>query len=300
MKKNKDAIVILLVIFIILGFAWGPMRSGKLQLGNAPTSTPVQSIPGYPDYPSNNNYPTTPVPTPTTPTIPGQSVYYGKVTISSVINPNYNDSSQQYITLYSNLGVTEKLNITGWTLRSERVGNWAKIGQASLLPFPQVRNYQDIILSQGDMVYIAKGFSPVGISYRSNKCTGYFVGNNNLYPYIRKSCPLPRDEKLPLFSSDPEQDRECIALIESLPACTIPDNYLNLNRLSKTLPSSCKTYLQTRVSYNSCVATHANDQDFVGKEWYVFLSTIGPLWAETRDKITLYDNDDLIVSTISY
>jgi hypothetical protein len=173
-----------------------------------------------------------------------------------------------------------------------------RIGGASVLPKPFVQNNKDVVLSQGDIIYIIKGFSPIGISFRSNKCTGYFGENRNFYPYINRQCPLVKDEKLPRFSSNLDREDECLDIIEHISACTTPFAHTNINNLPDTVTNSCKDYLQTKVNYNTCVDLHYGDTDFPGKEWYLYLNIFGPLWRNKREHINLLDNQGLIVSSI--
>jgi hypothetical protein len=190
------------------------------------------------------------------------------------------------------------VDITDWVIRSDRSGNNATIGRASITPLPYTRGGEDnIILHPGDRVYLVKGFSPIGISFRTNKCTGYFGENRTFYPYLSRQCPLPRNEDLPKFSNLLDRDDECRDLIERLPRCSVPTG---LGRLPDTVTSSCKAYLETKINYNVCVATHKGDTDFPGNEWYVYLNRFGPLWRDKRETIKLYDRLGLVVSEISY
>ena len=102
-----------------------------------------------------------------------RSPYYGKIRISSVSGFYSDNPDRQYVSLYTNLKDDEVLKITGWYLKSEVTGYSAVIGGASLLPFPSTKNESDVILQKGDKVYITKGFSPIGTSFRTNKCTGF-------------------------------------------------------------------------------------------------------------------------------
>lgn len=228
-----------------------------------------------------------------------RSPYYNKVRLSNISGINQTDPNREYITLYTSLNKDESLKITGWYLKSEVTGYYAVIGGASLLPFPFVKDESDVVLMQGDRVILAKGFSPIGVSFRTNKCTGYFEENRTFYPGLSLQCPVPRSERLPVFSSDYDRNDECLRLIERLPRCqTVRSDYLR--DLPDTVPDACKTYMSTQVNYNSCVANHFSDTDFPGQEYRIYLNKFGPLWRPQHDTVNLHDENGLIVYTIKY
>jgi hypothetical protein len=318
MKDNKDIILLFLGIFIFVGLAWGPLTESRKN------GTGIFSKNGSSFFGTNTEVRDTPTNTNTVSEkeiseqikitedttkalqeklkkeeeLKKRSPYYGKINMSSISYVNSPDPNQEYITLYTNIDSKEKINITGWKLISTRSGNWVRIGGASTTPKPFVQNNKDVVLGQGDMAFIIKGFSPIGISFRSNKCTGYFGENRQFYPYINMQCPLAKTEKLPKFSSNLDREDECLDLIDRIPACTTPFNRTNINNLPDTVTDSCKNYLQTKVNYDSCVANHIGDTDFPGREWYVYLQVFGPLWRSKREHIDLLDNNGLIVSSI--
>lgn len=228
-----------------------------------------------------------------------RSPYYGKVRLSNISGLNQSDPSREYMNLYANLKKDESLKITGWYLQSEVTGYYAVIPGAALLPFPFVKDESEVVLLQGDRVVLTKGFSPIGISFRTNKCSGYFEENRTFYPGLSLQCPLPRDEELPTFSSVYDRNDECVRLIERIPRCqTVTNQYLR--DLPDTVPAACKDYMTANINYNSCVAGHFGDTDFPGKEYRIYLNKFGPLWRPRHDTINLHDKEGLIVSTISY
>lgn len=218
----------------------------------------------------------------------------------SGISGLYGDNpDQEYIYLSTNLDKTETLKITGWYLRSEITSYYAVIGKTALLPFPFNKTESDIILQQGDRVYLTKGFSPIGISFRTNKCAGFFEEDRTFTPGLRLECPAAIDEKLPTFSSVYDRNDECLNIIEGLSRCTSINGQF-VRDLPDTVPNSCKTYMTTQINYNVCVALHFGDTDFPGQEYRVYLNKFGPLWRQRQDKINLHDQNGLVVDTISY
>lgn len=227
-----------------------------------------------------------------------RSPYYNKVDASWISGLGSNDPNREFISLYTYLNDGEKVNITGWYLKSEVTGYFAVIGKASLLPFPFTKNDSDIILQKGDRAYITKGFSPIGISFRTNMCTGYFEENTEFVPGLELACPRAIDEKLPTFSSVYDRNDECIRVIENIPRCTTRNGQY-FRDLPDTVPSSCRSYIETNVNYNACVAKHFGDTKFPGNEYRIYLNKFGPLWRTSREKINLHDSSGLIVDTIT-
>src|SRR3989344_7277116 len=153
-----------------------------------------------------------------------RSPYYDKIKTSRISGLGNKDPSREYITISTSLKAGEKVNITGWYFKSEVTGYFAIIGKAALLPFPFTRIESDVILEKGDKAYIVKGFSPIGISFRTNICTGYFEEHTDFTPSLQKSCPKASDEELPNFSSVYDRNDECIDLMERIPRCTTKGN----------------------------------------------------------------------------
>jgi hypothetical protein len=228
-----------------------------------------------------------------------KSIFSDKISMSSVTNLNDKDPNREYIRLSNYLGKNETLNITGWYLRSEKSGYTLVLGGASLLPFPFSKNYSDVVLQHNDKVIIVKGFSPIGISFRTNKCVGYFEEYNDFTPSLENSCPLLTDTDLPQFSSIPDRQDECVRAIDRVGRCkTVSGQYLR--DLDDTVTSSCKAYMEVHATYNACVAKHFGDTDFPGNTYYIYLNKFGPLWRENNEKINLYDRDGFVVDSISW
>lgn len=314
MKEASPALIILLG-FILLGLAYGPLKNAQENKGSGSNnSSSIQKDEGsFFNFGGNSNTNSNPkeeikktekeieklekevakkIEEST------RSPYYGKVTMSSLSKSWDGDPNKEYVYLYTNLGKTEQVNITGWYLKSELTGNFVFIGGASLLPFPFSKNESSVVLKNGDRVVLTKGFSPIGISFRTNRCTGYFEENRTFYPSLQRQCPRVDEGKLPTFSNNLDRNDECIDLLERIPRCTTVNSEY-LRDLPDTVSQSCKTYMQTQINYNSCVAKHFSDTDFPGNEYRIFLNKFGPLWRDKREKVNLYDSNGLIVDTFT-
>ena len=310
--KDNTPIFILILLFIFVGFSYGPFKNAKLNNSNG--------VGGASSSFGKTNENLGPISNKETAEEiknaeanikkleenlakqieeKKRSPFYGKVQMSHISGLGNQDPNKEYVSLSTNLDKKETVNITGWYLKSEVTGYYTTIGKATLLPFPFTKADSSVILQQRDRVIVTKGFSPIGISFRTNKCTGYFEENRTFYPGLSKKCPQLIDEKLPQFSSVYDRNDECLEIIENIPRCTTKGSSF-IRDLSDTVPESCKPYITTRINYNSCVALHFGDTDFPGNEYRLFLNKFGPLWRERSDKIILHDQNGLIVDSISY
>ncbi len=306
----KEPFIILLVLFVLIGLAYGPLKKSNLNRGGANNTSVIGTASENSSYPSNKNV---------AEEIKNaeeeikrleenlnkkteeskRSPYYGKITMSGIAGLYGNDPNQEYISLFTNFEKNESVKITGWYLKSEITGYYAVIGKASLLPFPFTKTESDVVLQERDRVYLTKGFSPIGISFRTNKCAGYFEENRTFSPGLSLECPRPIDEKLPNFSPVYDRNDECFDIIENMPRCATRDAEF-IRDLPDTVPESCKIYITTQINYNSCVAKHFSDIDFPDNEYRIYLNRFGSLWREKREKINLHDQNGLIVDTLSY
>lgn len=311
MKETKEPILIILVILILLGLAYKPLQnSNRLAPNTQKNSSAISEIDENGGYASNNN---------AAENIKNlekniekleenvskqiaeskRSPFYNKIRMSNISGVRGTDPNKEYLSLSTSLSDNETVNITGWYLKSEVTGYYAMIGKAALLPFPFTKTESDVILKNGDKAIIVKGFSPIGISFRTNICTGYFEENRTFSPSLPRQCPKPKDEALPKFSSIYDRDEECVDLIEKIPRCTTKGSSF-IRDLPDTVTESCKNYITTQINYNSCVAKHFSDTNFPGKEYRIYLNKFGPLWRHERETINLHDRTGLIVDTISY
>ncbi|HEY4517304.1 MAG TPA: hypothetical protein VJI74_00220 [Candidatus Paceibacterota bacterium] len=189
--------------------------------------------------------------------------------------------------------VGASVNITGWKLRSRTSGNAVTIGKGAALAYSAQVNYEsDIILKSGDEALLTSGRSPVGVSFRTNICSGYFEQFQDFTPPLFSNCPLPRDE-LSLVGPNNLSD-SCINVIESMPPCR-----MEISPPTDISPE-CSAFIIDKINYSQCVLNHKSDADFAGTEWRVFLNQDKELWKERRETIDLIDRSGTIVSTLTY
>lgn len=311
MDKTKEPLFILLILFVLFGLAFSPIKKATLSkksvagtpsaisatnqnLGSSPNKIVAENIKKAESelekLQNNLNKEIDET---------KRSPYYSKIRMSGISGLYQSDPNKEYLSLSVNLKKDEVIKITGWYLKSEITGYYAIIGKAALLPFPFTKTENDVVLAQGDKVYLTKGFSPIGISFRTNKCTGYFEENRTFTPGLSLQCPRAKEEKLPTFSSVYDRNDECVNIIERIPRCATKDSEF-FRSLPDTVPSSCRTYIETQVNYNACVALHFSDTNFPGNEYRVYLNRFGPLWRQKHDKINLHDENGLVVDTLNY
>lgn len=225
-----------------------------------------------------------------------ESSYKGMVTIKkSSSGPKATDVNKEYITLTSPKSSSGVI-ISEWKLESEITGKSISIGKASKLIYSgRVNTEENIVLSPGDTIYITTGRSPVGRSFKVNKCSGYTTQFQKFTPTLRKSCPLPEDEILFYKDKTIFSENACIDFVERIPRCEIHIGQLPLN-----LSNSCQNAIAQEINYNSCIDKHKNDDDFKKPQWRIFLRRENELWREKREIIKLLDENGKIVDIFSY
>ncbi len=223
-----------------------------------------------------------------------QSIYYGKINLSYVNHSA--DPNQEYIAIQVPSYGTTTIPVTGWKLVSTNTGNTVVIPQGTYLFFQGSQNTeQDIYLVPSDTMYVITGVSPLGVSFKSNKCSGYLTQFQKFYPYINKVCPKPKDEGSTTVIPQTLPNDSCMDYLNIYPRCTVP-----IANLPNTLTYECKNFIETRLNYPYCINAHKGDIDFDQHEWRVYLKRGAILWKSQRENIVLYDNQNKIVATLTY
>lgn len=203
------------------------------------------------------------------------------------------DPQEEYIDLvYRSSFLKEEklpLDISGWTIENKRGDRFA-LGYAANLPYAhELATLSRLIVPPGSTAHIVTGQSPIGSSFRTNTCTGYFAQFESVAPSLAQKCPRPSDE--PAQTNLPDV---CLDYIESLPRCRIPQNTL------LDIGNTCRAYITANISYSGCVASHKIDSDFYQNEWYVYLARPTELWKDKREKITLRDQQGNKMAELEY
>lgn len=229
------------------------------------------------------------------------SPYSGKVRISgSTSGLKSTDADTEYLTISLSSG-SEAVTITGWKIVSVRTNAYGYIPQGTaVMKSGRINETAPITLQPGERAIISSGRSPVGVSFRENACSGYLSEYQNFTPKMQTSCPRAIDDYERFYTGNEKSELTCKSLIEDVSRCEIPET-------SGNLPSACFAFIDTYLNYNGCVATHANDRNFWGKTWRVYLGHYErnknerqDLWRSDTDTLKLLDAEGKTVDVLTY
>lgn len=204
------------------------------------------------------------------------------------------DADQEYVSINVASSATGSISTAGWRLVSAASGRSLVFPQGTETPESgHVNTLVPITLHAGDEAIVTTGRSPVGISFRENVCSGYLEEHQDFYPSLSLTCPTPSDE---LTRAYPNADDECVSAVRSIPYCGTDVPSYAENDLS----SSCERFVEQRLNYNGCVATHSKDTNFASHTWRIFLGSSSELYRNTHDTITLLDAEGKAIDSLTY
>lgn len=226
-----------------------------------------------------------------------KSPYEGMVTIDrSSFGPRNTNPDQEYIRLKTSRQNSQKVPISGWRIESAISGISLSVPEASYLPRSGVVNNKlPVWLEPGDTVIIGTGRSPIGVSFRTNLCTGHFTQFQTFNPRLEEICPDAEDEIL-FYTGDRNIliDNTCMDFVERIGRCDIA------TRVPILLSSACQDAIGSEINYNSCVEHHKDTISFRGDEWRLFLRREKELWRSKREVLKLIDQNGKTVDAYSY
>jgi hypothetical protein len=203
---------------------------------------------------------------------------------------------EEYITLSASRRNTENISITDWKLESMISKKQVSIGGAvEIYRSGLVNPEPDLQLAPGESVIISTGLSPIGASFKINKCSGYLEQFQDFYPKLSKKCPYPDDEFEEIVSSIPVADLVCEDFVDSISRCE-----MELSAFPIGVSNQCAEFVSDTINYTGCVNNHKNDLDFFTKEWRVFLGRSSELWRAKRETVRLIDSSGKVVDTYTY
>lgn len=223
-----------------------------------------------------------------------ETPFKGKLTLGT-LSLSYDPMipNEEYIMIQADYENTTKVLLSGMTLKSLPTGNSATIGNGVYLPYSGVINpTEPIYLSAGETAVISTGKSPVGYSFRINKCFGYMSQFQNFNPWIPPNCPLLRYEPLPKPPNALED--ACLDYIDSYPSC----RYQTRDR--DYLSAACNNFIREKGNYTYCVNAHKNDSNFYRPEWRIYLGRNQTLWKSSRETIVLLDQNGKTIDSYTY
>lgn len=224
------------------------------------------------------------------------SIYRGIVSMNHYVSgAGSSDPGSEYveITAAQNAGVP--VDLSGWTLSSDATGNAAVIPKGTEIPTSGIVNAaQDIVLAPGIRAILISGQSPIGASFRENKCIGYFSDFQHFSPSLPQNCPVPSDELASFYGTGYIRDAACIEYVKTLPRCQV----------ALTPPvgasSACQSFLVKYLNYNGCVTAHQNDADFKGDTWRIYLGRTSSMWRTQNELVKLLDASGNTVDAFGY
>lgn len=225
------------------------------------------------------------------------SVYRGKVSIARSTGPlAATDSDEEYVTISLSSSAKENVTISGWRLVSVRTGDAGTIPYGvTLFKSGSVNNTAPITLQPGERAIIVTGRSPVGVSFRENSCAGYLDDAQDFVPKLSGSCPAPLNDFDRFYNGSASDYQKCRAAVQTLPSCETPSK-----RVSGT-SDACFSFMRTHYTYNACTTYHANDRNFWGRTWRIYLGqSRSDLWPTKNDTIKLLDAGGNTVDAFSY
>lgn len=218
----------------------------------------------------------------------------GTVTFNALYGAQATDPSKEFIEIQANQSNQKPLTISGWRIQSMKTGRMAVIGTAIETPMTgQGGTPGAVVLRPGERAEIVTGRSPIGVSFRLNKCSGYLGQFQNFTPALAPLCPSAVGE---LYASGGQLSAEkaCVTAAAKIGPCRA------LTGPPTNVSASCGQFLTRTLSYNSCVQLHRNDADFRQNEWRIYEGNTSELWVSTGDTLVLLDQRGQLVSSTSY
>jgi len=205
------------------------------------------------------------------------------------------DVMEEYLVLDVSNKASGPIDISGFTIAS------TKYKEQTVIPYGvetfligETQPAERIVARPGDRIIIVSGKSPLGSSFRENKCTGYLAQYQNFTPSLSRDCPSPAEE-FDSFYTGPSLDANlCRDHVSSIRSCTY-DSYV-----PRQLPAACKPFVDQYLHHNGCVAAHKNDADFSGDTWRIYLGKSRTLYADTYESIRLLDAAGRVVDVYAY
>lgn len=201
----------------------------------------------------------------------------------------------EYIELYVAQDAGAPVNISGWKLSSGATGTSVSIPKGTEVPISGIINaVQDIVITPGKRAMVISGPSPIGASFRENKCIGYFSTFQQFYPSLPQNCPAPSDELSTYYGAGYIRDVACIEYVNKLSRCQVAFSP------PAGATGACQSFLTQYLNYNGCLGAHKNDADFKGDAWRIYLNRSSPLWRTKYEIIKLSDADGKTVDVFTY
>lgn len=213
----------------------------------------------------------------------------------NISNASSSNPSNEYLQFSLSQNAPFPVSISGWKLYSEATGHSAIIPSGTkTMTSGAVNPPEYITLAPGERAIVTSGRSPVGASFRENKCTGFLNTYQQFYPPLPRNCPDPAQELELFYGSDYIRDSSCLNYVRKLSRCE------TVLFPPKSISSTCKKFVSKHLNYNACVAAHKDDTDFNGTVWRIYLGQSRSLWRASYEVVKLIDYTGKTVGQFTY
>lgn len=224
-----------------------------------------------------------------------KSPYASSVSLSAS-RAKDSDARDEYVTIKINKNLEGRVPLSSWRIESSVTTLGSLLGNAAYLPYSgQVNTESPVAVDAGTTLYVITGRSPIGTSFRTNLCTGYFAQFQEFEPSLKEACPIPEDELASKVDSGFVPNDECIDFVEDIDRCT-----LILTEIPARVGAACQNFILEDLTYNGCVQAHKDMDGFYNTEWYIYLDRDQELWKGSRERIRLLDENGKVVAATSY
>ncbi len=222
------------------------------------------------------------------------SPYRGKIVTNHSVS-NAGSSKNEYLEIRVAQDAGVPIDLSGWSLLSEASGKLAVIPKGTEIPTSGIVNAaQDIVLTPGERAIVSSGQSPIGASFRENKCIGYFSTFQSFSPSLPQNCPMPSNELASFYGVDYIRDAACIDYVNKLGRCQV------VLSPPVSVSGACQSFIVKYLNYNGCVDAHRNDADFLGDTWRLYLGRSTSMWRTKYELVKLLDMNGKTVDAFSY
>ena len=222
------------------------------------------------------------------------SLQQGKVSFTALYGAQATDPAKEYIEIQADYSNTQPIHISGWRIQSLKTGRMAIIGTAVETPMTgQGGTPGAVVLTPGERAEISSGRSPIGVSFRVNKCSGYLAQFQEFTPALVPICPNAVGE-LTASGGTLANENACVAAAAKIAPCKA------LTAAPSGVSGACGSFLTRTLSYGSCVQMHQKDTDFRQNEWRLYEGNTTELWVGNGDTLVLLDQSGRLVSSASY
>ena len=225
----------------------------------------------------------------------GSSTFRGLVLFEKAHHANQSRPDEEYVSLLFSRDIKNPIPLSGWYIQGSR-GVPKLIPAASILPHQGGPNETgDIKVWGGERVIIISGHSPIGVSFRTNICSGFLDQFQKFNPPLGNTCPFFADVVAEEYDS--VVSGACLETAKEIPRC---DALIGGDDKPPIQTKGCREFLEETLSYNSCIAVLKEKPNFLGNEWRVYLDSDTELWRDRGDTIRLFDESGSIVTTLRY